>query len=140
MIDATAWIVAEAWIANGLRLRWGPRVDRFSSEDGWINDGNTTYRYAGFGEWEVRGGEYTNAGYPNPEAPSLRPDLMLHELAHWLSATDEQRGKRNFGLTGAAIADSEQEERTLLAERVLQSVVRSAGRIASLALSAPRGP
>ncbi len=132
MIDCERWVLAEAWLSNGLRLCWAYSGQR--TDDTWQDDSDSqqSYRYRGYGEWEVippRG--YMPLGRDG--APSLSTGTMRHELAHWITSTEEQRGLQNFGLTKT---DNEREADALTAERILESITKAAARIASMALGA----
>ncbi len=136
MIDCARWVLAEAWIANGLRVTWGPRLEytRNVEHDGWQGDATDGfYRYVGHGEWEVpRPNSYTTRPFGEETAPQLSTDTMRHELAHWLIATAEQRYERNFGLTAK---DDDAESRAVAAERVIASIIAAASRVVSLSLT-----
>lgn len=140
MIDVTRWVLTEAWIANGLRIEWGGygSATVAGRGEGWqpADKGDAgAFRYRGWGVWEVAGESRTGLGYTRPEAPTLGTDTMLHELGHWLVATAEQRDKLNFGMEAEGEAERELEERTLVAQKVLESVCASASRVTQLALA-----
>lgn len=140
MIDCARWVMAEAWIANGLRVSWGPRDDGRLPSDGrgeWqgsASDG--LYRYVGWGQWEVpRPSTYLQRPYGESDAPQLTTDTMQHELAHWLVASEEQRGKPNFGMDDKSY---DAEQRAVDAERVISSVIAAASRVVGLAVGGQR--
>lgn len=134
MIDASRWVIAEAWLSLGLHLRWAARHQR--SEEGWQDDDETklAYRYAGYETWEVLEPDDRWRVYPRAEVPYLGADAMRHELAHYLVATPDQRMKRNFELTDKLY--DEFEERAMAAEKVLAAMLAGASRVAALALGA----
>ena len=138
MIDCARWVIAEAWLANGLRIRWSSESEATLRKDvGWQGgreDGGY-YRYAGFGEWEVaRPSNWHSRSYGESVAPVLSSDAMRHELAHWLVASEDERHLQNFGIADKGAHADEAEGRAMAAERVLSSVVDAAARIAALAL------
>jgi hypothetical protein len=65
---------------------------------------------------------------------------MAHELAHYLVATDAERGRINFGLGDEPSIGSEREEHAVVAERTILAVVQAAAGIATLALQGRRSP
>lgn len=136
MIDPSRWILAEAWLALGLRLEWAPKWERLE-RDQLIDDEelHRTFYYEGGGVWRVL---ETDRGYragTRPTAPELGTDAMRHELAHYLAASAEERARRNFGLT---TRDSDAEERALEVEQVIDAMSAAASRIASLAMAGRR--
>jgi elongation factor P hydroxylase len=66
-------------------------------------------------------------------APSMATDDMRHEMAHWLTADEDQRRRMNFGTPSTSADDIE--ERAASAERVLSAVVAAAARIVDMAIS-----
>lgn len=133
MIDASRWVIVEAWLSLGLRLRWAGSYT--AREDGWQDDEETkqAFRYGGFGEWEVLDRD-TWRTLPRPEVPQLSTATMRHELAHYLIATPAQREKRNFDLSDRFT--DEYEERANAAEKVIDAMLVGANRIAAMALGA----
>jgi hypothetical protein len=129
VIDAKRWVLAEAWLSLGLRVCWG--YDGMFPRDQWQDDeGRGRYGYLGGGEWAVLR-PYDGRTGPINTAPSLSTETMRHELAHYLSATEEDRGKRNFGLDENGPADNE--DAALLAERVVDAILEASSRIIALA-------
>ena len=138
MIDARRWVLAETWLSLGLRLEWMGdwEAERVPSQD-WQNDPDerVDFVYDGRGVWRVRGQGPRSLFGARPLAPQLSVDTMRHELAHYLAATDEDRGKRNFGL---GPDDVETEERVIKAEQIVDALMTACGRIAGLALAGGR--
>lgn len=136
MIDASRWVIAEAWLSLGLRLTWAGRHQR--GQEGWQDDDETklSYRYAGYETWEVLEPDDRWRVYPRQDVPVLGTDSMRHELAHYLVATPEQRNARNFELTDKLY--DEFEERAMAAEKVLAAMLVGASRVAALALGGGR--
>jgi len=139
-MDYLRWILCEAWIANGLRVNWGPSYE--SQHEDWIrsNDGYS-FRYRGFGEWQVLDEERGIRLFgEKPVAPSLSTNDMLHELAHWMIATEDQRHETNFGMgSGEGKTTPEQDEnerRVVAAEKVIEAVSKAASRIIATAQGA----
>lgn len=132
MIDASRWVIAEAWLSLGLRLIWAG--SHRARDAGWQDDDETkqSYRYAGYETWEVLDRDLGWRVFPKPEVPYLSTQAMRHELAHYLVATPEQRNKQNFELTDSLT--DEFEERAVAAEKVLSAMLVGASRVASLAL------
>ena len=136
VIDCARWVLAEAWISNGLRVIWGLHDARFGTGE-WLGETGRLYRYRGFGEWEVqRPHNYLTRPLGEETSPQLSTEDMRHELAHWLLATEDQRNEVNFGLTSD---DNDAEQRALAAERVLSAVIAAASRVVALSL-ASRNP
>lgn len=135
MIDARRWILVEAWLALGLRVEWMPSWEASSMPlDEWQDDGEGhRFVYAGNRTWlvEDRGRSPLSRGAYT--APQLGTDSLAHELAHYLAATAEQRGKRNFGIAPGA-AGSDDEEAAVAVEQVIDAMVAASSRIAELAL------
>lgn len=136
MIDASRWLVLEAWMALGLHVRWALTFETNNSDsNSWLSDDETglRYRYEGHREWSVirPTDRYRAVGYPVNDVPTLGYETMRHELAHYMVAGEERREKRNFGLlmSQAPPEDDEQERITLLAEQVIDALTRGATRI-----------
>lgn len=139
MIDTERWILTEAWLANGLRLVWAGYSSPSDKDESWQEDEapgrNRRYRYAGYGEWEVlRPNNFLSRPYGEDHSPELSTSTMRHELGHYLTSSQEQRGKPNFGLKGNTLDDGGAEDRAIAAERVIQSITRASSRILSMAL------
>ncbi len=135
MIDCERWVLAEAWLANGLRLRWSYADD--PRDKSWQGDASERYRYEGHGVWELpRPYDFLNRPFGQETAPQLSTATLRHELAHWLVATEDQRALMNFGIPNEGLEADEAEHAAVAAERVLSSVVGAAARIASLAIGA----
>ena len=141
MMDTRRWILVEAWLALGLRVEWIPsfNVDRVERNE-WAEDEETRlwYSYDGHGIWQVRhdGRAGRVPGFPYNTAPVLGLDALRHELAHYLSATVEEREKRNFGASFQALADpADVEQRALNAEKIIDAMMVACARIADMALS-----
>lgn len=133
MIDAGRWVLAEAWLSLGLRLRWAPAYGDVDRDD-WQEDSElrTRYIYDGAGVWLVREDTgRTSLGYTRPTSPQMGTDSMRHELSHYLSASAEDRAKRNFGL---AMDDAAAEERALQAEEVIDAMLAACARITTMAI------
>jgi hypothetical protein len=137
MIDTRRWVLCEAWLSLGLRIEWAgyasvPRED-------WMEDDGVSYYYDGYGTWKVA--KPTSEGYRTPglpplTAPMLPTESMRHELAHWLSASQDQRLLRNFGITQA---DPENREtRALDAEATIDAMMGACDRILSQAIAGRR--
>ncbi len=135
MIDPRRWILVEAWLALGLRVQWAPYYSQSEiPRDDWQEDDETgaRYYYDGFGVWHVLDDRrYTGAA--RSLAPRLGVETMRHELAHYLTASEDRRNQRNFGLPGTD-ADLD-EARALMAERVIDAILAGATHIAELALT-----
>ena len=138
MIDTRRWVLAEAWLSLGLRVEWvgtweASRIERADWQDD--PDSRARYLYDGLGVWKVERGDRRRA-----ETETTVPDLSLatmkHELAHYLVSTEEERGKRNFGIPSAATS-SDNEDRALAAEKVIDALTSACGRIAASALLSP---
>jgi hypothetical protein len=138
VIDARRWILAEAWLSLGLRIEWVPSYERDRiADDQWQrdDDGGQRFVYSGGGRWWVHDG--TNRyGYGRPPltAPSLSTDAMRHELAHWLTSTEDERGVMNFGAEPTGLDTTRAEERAIAAEPVLDAMLSACARIATMAL------
>ncbi len=121
------WILVEAWLLIGLRIRWAKSYEQRPAK--LFGERANTW-YAGNGEWVVIPDRVV-AGYLGEfEAPEMSTDDMRHELAHWLSATPEERASVNFN----ALTD-EPEERAITVERAIDAMCSAAARIASLAIT-----
>ena len=93
------------------------------------NDTLAQYWYAGYGEWRVMVGDR--------EPPCLGVTAMVHELAHWLAASNQQRWLVNFGLDADPGADAV-EDTTLMVERGLQAAMMSCSNVVAMALGGRR--
>ncbi len=129
-MEIDRWVLAEAWIANGLSLRWGSSHYGFERSE-IQNENGVQYYYEGYGVWVVIDPTPGYKPLGNTEAPFLPTADMKHELAHWLIATEDERSKQNFGLTKDS---NDLEERTIAAEAVITSIINAAARITNLAL------
>jgi hypothetical protein len=138
-VDTRRWILAEAWLSLGLRMRWAPEYMRRETTSEWLDDAETRghYLYDGHGEWLVLASDRGLTFGANPGSPYLGVETMRHELAHYLMASAERRTQRNFGLR-TTDRDTAEEERALLAEQAFDAVLAGAARIADLALSGDR--
>jgi hypothetical protein len=137
VIDPARWVLAEAWLGLGLRLKAMPSWTLREIERPQLmrdEELGTDYIYDGDGVWLVNLPTTTIAGYTNPYAPQMGGDAMKHELAHYLIATEDQRRQRNFGLR--ADSDRDDEERALQVERVIDAMINGCGRIVHTALGA----
>lgn len=138
VIDARRWVLTEAWLALGLRLVWCPSFEQDRvARDEWQGEGGR-YLYEGDGVWWVMHPDRHRRNRLSAvdfDVPQLSTDDMRHELAHYLSATPDQREKRNFGMTNETYG---QEEAAIAAERVIDAMCTATSRIASLALSGGR--
>lgn len=141
MIDTARWVLVEAWLSLGLRLRWLHSWEAREITDGLFidDDGGSrlSFTYLGDGEWGVvrPSNDFRVPGYPLNDAPQLGTETIRHELAHYLVATEEQRRKRNFGLSAdGSNGGNEWETRALLGEQVIDAVIRGASRVVSSAL------
>ncbi len=134
MIDARRWILVEAWLALGLRLEW---MSSWEAEgvprDEWMEDDEEGCRYLYDGDrtWKVLDEQKRWAEAARPTAPRLGVAALRHELAHYLTASADQRCKRNFGLTKE---DTGEENVTLLAEQAIDAILSGAAHVAELAL------
>lgn len=129
MIDITRWVLSEAWIANGLRIRFARSYEKPPAE---TFGEDARFWYAGHGEWIVLPSEQGYRPYGQSDAPVMSVVDMRHELAHFLIATADQRALVNFG--GGDLL----EERAVAAESVLSSIINAAARIADMALTSRR--
>lgn len=136
MIDTQRWVLSEAWVASGLRMRLARNYEANDARTKDLLQGDArSYWYAGFGEWVVLDPDRGYQPFGSGNAPTMSTEDMRHELAHWITATDEQRNLVNFGMT----KDSEDMERAAVAaEAVIASIAGAAGRIVGMALGAKR--
>lgn len=147
MIDARRWILVETWLSLGLRIEWCPSWERDAIAAGdWLDDDDDRearprprFIYAGQGTWWVDPGDRYRYGTPPNAAPQLSAAVLGHELAHYLSATDEERGLRNFGasptITSGISGDpANTEDRAVAAEKVIDAILAASARIANMAL------
>lgn len=127
MINPERWILVEAWLSLGLRVRWARSYETASAT---LQGENQNLWYAGHEEWVivVPHRAQVSGQYGEFRVPEMSTDDMRHELAHWLSSTPEERNQVNFGSTET------NEERAVMAEHTIDAIVRAAGRIATLAL------
>jgi hypothetical protein len=133
-LDLRRWLLVEAWLALGLRMSWATYYDRERHE--WIdaNSGRYKYRYVGGKEWEILEPDpYRRPGTNRNDVPVLETDDLRHELAHYLSATPEDREKPNFGIAKKDLND-ERENKALEAEAVIDALLVGARRIAEMGL------
>lgn len=141
MIDARRWVIVEAWVSLGLRVEWISSWEIAGiPRNAWQtdNDGHARYLYDGFGVWKVERREGRRGDIDaRTTVPELSLDLMTHELAHYLVASEEERGQRNFGIPAEA-QTSDQEDRAQSAEKVIHALMLACGRIAGLALHGSR--
>lgn len=129
-MDIARWVLSEAWIANGLRIRWARNYEQNQAPKETFGDGGAAFWYGSDGEWIfLRPEPWRTPFYGEVTVPSMSMEDMRHELAHWLTATPEQRGQVNFG------GGEEIEERAVAAERVLSGVIAAAARIAAMAMT-----
>lgn len=127
MIDATAWVMAEAWLSLGLRIEWASRTFDTIPDTAWNpSESGAPYCYMGHGRWLLR----SDRGDNRRRAPMMDAADMRHELAHYLSATPAERELVNFG---PAIED-DGERRANEAEKIIDAMLTATARIASLAL------
>lgn len=133
MIDASRWLLVEAWLALGLRLEWCPSY-RAREQTGWqeCDETGQSYFYRGDGLWEVLIQERGVRVFSKPECPHLGVETMRHELAHYLAASAADRKEVNFR------SDDDAERRTLEAEKVIDAMLVGANRIAAMALAPGR--
>jgi hypothetical protein len=141
VIDTRRWVLAEAWLSLGLRVEWLSKYQAESiARDLWMRDEEerTDYIYNGHGVWSIRGDGRSEPsfGFPRATSPAMGTEAMRHELAHYLIATEEERGRTNFGLSNS---DDDHERRALEAEKVIDAVLAACGRIAGLALASGSG-
>lgn len=141
MIDIRRWVLVEAWLALGLRVEWLPsylesqELDKHWQQD---DDSGARYVYDGDRTWRVRDESWRSRrpGFKTPKVPELGTDALAHELAHFLSASPEQREQRNFGL--ADDTDGSREAAALETEAVIDAIVAAATRIAESAMAGRR--
>lgn len=133
MIDASRWVLVEAWLALGLRVEWAPSYERLPDSAIQTDDDGSRFYYDGHGTWKVI--EHDRARQLRT-APTLTAETMAHELAHYLVATEPAREARNFGL-GMELR-SDEEYHALAAEKVISAVIAACSRIAELALKGGR--
>lgn len=128
-MDTRRWILVEAWLNLGLRVEWAPGY-RDPPGGTWQRDDeeNREFYYEGHRTWLVRRRDATYRPYGDSTVPTLGTETLRHELAHYLSATKEQREMVNFG------AGEAEEERAVATEEVLDAMLQAAGRVADLAL------
>lgn len=130
MLEVERWILVEAWLSLGLRVEQCPswKVSSYSRED-W--QGNLLY--VGNKLWYTKEvDKWGNAQNIPGTVPFLSTDDLRHELAHYLSATPEQREKINFGMDN--VPSSEQEDAAIAAEVIITAIATAASRIAVQAL------
>lgn len=131
MIDATRWILTEAWLSLGLRVEWLPSYETHRKRDWQQNESRMDIHYEGGGLWYVLPEERVSTGYPRHDVPVLATETLKHELAHYLVASADERKRENFGMTEDSDA---QEQAAIMAERVINAMIASTSRIANLAL------
>jgi hypothetical protein len=140
MFDASRWVLVEAWLSLGLRMRWAIGYEGGNDRE-WFTDDETQlrYSYVGYGEWVVLrpGDRYRSVGFPPNDSPQLGSESMRHELAHYLVSTEEQREKKNFGL---AQDDYNAERHALLADQVIDAMTRACSRIVSTTIKGSSRP
>jgi hypothetical protein len=133
MVDAARWVLVEAWLSLGLRMRWGYAGSAELQVD---EESGLRFWYAGHGEWNVeRPRDGLRSAYPYNDVPQLGTYAMKHELAHYLAATPEQRERANFGL---AQKDNADEERALESEAVIDAMLRGCSQVVSSLLAGGR--
>ena len=136
MIDATRWVLVEAWLSLGLRVEWShtwrsdPPRDQLQEDD----EGRQFW-YEGHGRWLVVPRDRSRYTADRTTSPTLATETMAHELAHYLVSSDDDRGKVNFGLSQA---DPGPEERAVDAEKVVRALADACSRIATLSLRGER--
>lgn len=140
MIDARRWILVEAWLSLGLRIEWCPSYDRDRVASAWLDDdggaeSTTRFVYDGHGRWLVDPPGKLRFAPPNT-APSLTTAALRHELAHYLTATEDERSRLNFGASAELIGGDERgtEDRAVAAEKVIDAMLAASARIANMAL------
>lgn len=137
MIDTRRWILAEAWLTLGLKIRWAWGAHEAKPDIEIQEDDETRLRYwyTGHGEWAVI---KPQRGYGDRstefEVPYFGTDTLKHELAHYLAATGDERNEVNFGLPKS----DPNEDRCALAEKVVDAILRPCGRIAAMAMGGSR--
>lgn len=137
MIDARRWVLVETWLSLGLRIEWCPAYDRDRiPQTAWQTDDDTggLFIYAGFGVWQADRSARSSFARPPLTAPQLSTDVLRHELAHWLTATEDERRKRNFGAGDDGVDLRDTEARAIAAEPVIDALLSASARIANLAL------
>ena len=130
-MNCQRWVLVEAWLTLGLRVRWQASYEQMPSDQLFGEDNDLWY--AGHGEWVVvpRYREQTSGRFGEFRAPEMSTDDMAHELAHWLIASPADREKRNFGDGG-----DDMEERAVAAEKIIDAIASAANRVV---MSAMRG-
>lgn len=136
MIDPARWVLAEAWLSLGLRLRtmrtWERQSTTIDRDDLQRDDElHQDFFYEGDGVWVVSLREREASG--TGVSPQMGLLAMRHELAHYLAAEDSQRARRNFGLTSI---DRSAEDRAIEIEKVLDAVIGGCAQIVATALRA----
>lgn len=139
MIDARRWVIVETWLALGLRLEWTTSWDRIERDEFMrCDETDQHYFYEGRGVWKVLE-RPENArvfrSLPAVRCPALGAETLSHELAHYMVATPEQREKMNFGLSVKTTLDGGEEERAVLAEQVIDTMLIGVQRIWDTAMT-----
>lgn len=135
MIDARRWVIVETWLALGLRLEWEHswERDRCPADELMLCDEtNRRYFYDGHGVWKVLKPPDNARVFrqlPDVRSPTLGVETLAHELAHYMVAQPEQREKMNFGLSVKTTLDDGEEERAVLAEQVIDTMLVGVQRI-----------
>lgn len=144
MIDARRWILVEAWLSLGLRIEWCSSWEHGRIEkDAWLEDDGdsrrkpTRFVYTGNRLWQVERERDVYGRPPNMEPPQLSTDALRHELAHYLTASEDERACVNFGASpaiGPGNDPKDTEDRALAAEKVIEAMLAASARIANMAL------
>lgn len=140
MLDPLRWVLLETWLSLGLSWRWADPWERrdFVDKEDWqepTHKGSPKYCYLGLGKW-ISKPYYEHAARVEPtSAPIIETEDLLHELAHWIVATEEQRCEKNFGMSPGISSEGDDIERRVTdTEKVIRTLALSCGRIATMAL------
>lgn len=131
-MNADRWVILEAWVRMGLRFRTIPHNALNIRKEEWQEDENRLqYVYEGDGVWLLRE-PYRSPHDHSRVSLEMHTESMLHEMAHYITASEENRYQLNFGLPPQEY--DEREDRAQLAEDSIRAILGAASHIAGLAL------
>ena len=135
MMDPSRWIMVEAWFSLGLRIEWiaSWELQPLNAHLQMDTD-NRRFIYKGNKTWAVAPPGYGSYQGADDSVPQLSTLTMVHEMAHYLVATEEQRRHVNFGMKANHEETIEMEARAAMAEKAIDAMLKATANIATMAM------
>jgi hypothetical protein len=123
----------ELWVSMGFTIEWEPSYQRENIKYVTSEWGGNDYYYDGFGKWMIKKPNRRNSG--EDEFPVMNADDMLHEICHWICASEAERNVRNFNLDGSPeIGIDKMENRVIQMEQSMRTMAKAAARAAGIVI------